>query len=257
LRHKQKAENPAARVKTMTNRTWIGGGNNKASNPHDWVDSIGLPGAPQRGDALTMPDGKTMNVSGNALAGAALMTLGNADINTRAGATLDLTTINHNISLGVDSTVNIHVNGTVNLTNFSESAQNLNISGGTIHFINDAEFNGPGFDESQTVLDSRLTGTATLSIFGGNHSGAALEVNGSVSHGLNFQFLQTNNSLTIDHPSKFHGLITTHFIPNDLDPQFGFVDFVGIPCDQREHSRRHIANVQRQEARGYDPCRHW
>ena len=92
-----------------------------------------------------MPDGKTMNVSGNALAGAALMTLGNADINTRAGATLDLTTINHNISLGVDSTVNIHVNGTVNLTNFSESAQNLNISGGTIHFFNDAEFNGPGF----------------------------------------------------------------------------------------------------------------
>jgi hypothetical protein len=118
----------------------------------------------------------------------------------------------------------------VNLTNFDEGTENLNISGGTIHFINGAEINGPGFTESKTILDSRLTGTATLSIFGGDHDGDALEVNGSVSHGLNFLFVGTEpeNSLKIDNPSKFHGLITTHFIPKDFDPLFGFVDFVGI-----------------------------
>jgi hypothetical protein len=38
----------------------------------------------------------------------------------------------------------------------------------------------------------------------------------------------SENSLTIDDPSKFRGLITTHFIPNDFDPQSGFVDFVGV-----------------------------
>jgi hypothetical protein len=207
----------------MTDRTWVGGSNNKASNPSDWSPT----GAPQPGDALTMPDGTTMNVRGNALAGDTLVTLGNADINTSAGAALDLTTRNNGVMI---STVNVHVDGTVNLTDFVEHAKNLTISGGTIHFINDADFNGPGFDGSKTILDGRLTGTATLAITGGNHNGSAVEVNGSVSHGLNFLFAGTlpDISLTIDNPSKFHGLITTHFIPNDLDPQFGFVDFVGI-----------------------------
>lgn len=57
-----------------------------------------------------------------------------------------------------------------------------------------------------------------------------MEVSDSVSHGLNFQFVgsMSENSRTIDDPSKFRGLITTHFIPNDFDPQSGFVNFVGV-----------------------------
>jgi hypothetical protein len=52
------------------------------------------------------------------------------------------------------------------------------------------------------------------------------------------------NSLTIDDPSKFRGLITTHFIPNDFDPQSGFVDFVGVHATG--------ANNRRQEYCGYN-----
>jgi hypothetical protein len=89
---------------------------------------------------------------------------------------------------------------------------------------------GAGFDVSETTLDGRLTGTATLSIESGDHNGSALEVSGSVSRGLNSLFVgsMSENSLKIDDTSKFRGLITAHFIPNDLDPQFGFVDCVGI-----------------------------
>jgi hypothetical protein len=48
----------------MTNRTWIGGGNDKASNPNDWSPT----GAPQPGDTLTISSG-TMYVSDDNLAG--------------------------------------------------------------------------------------------------------------------------------------------------------------------------------------------
>ena len=37
----------------MTDRTWLGGGNNNARNPNDWSPT----GAPQPGDILSMPNG--------------------------------------------------------------------------------------------------------------------------------------------------------------------------------------------------------
>ena len=36
----------------MAMLTWIGGGNNQASNPKDWVDQTGSHVAPKAGDAL-------------------------------------------------------------------------------------------------------------------------------------------------------------------------------------------------------------
>jgi hypothetical protein len=48
------------------NRTWVGGGNNEASNPNDWSPN----GAPQSGDSLTDGvSGSTINIEGNALKG--------------------------------------------------------------------------------------------------------------------------------------------------------------------------------------------
>jgi hypothetical protein len=47
----------------MANRTWIGGGNNKASNPKDWTPY----GTPQSGDIVIIDHG-TVNVSGSELA---------------------------------------------------------------------------------------------------------------------------------------------------------------------------------------------
>ena len=49
----------------MTDRTWIGGGNNDASDPNDWNPT----GVPLLGDSLLMPDGGTMNIIGNDLVG--------------------------------------------------------------------------------------------------------------------------------------------------------------------------------------------
>ena len=46
--------------------TWIGGGDNEASNPADWI----APTLPASGDELLFPaSGGTMNVTGNVLAG--------------------------------------------------------------------------------------------------------------------------------------------------------------------------------------------
>src|SRR6516164_6506153 len=62
---------------TPTTRAWIGGGNNQASNPNDWIDTnnFNLPGAPQPGDTLVLGTpahpaaSYTMNIQGNDLAG--------------------------------------------------------------------------------------------------------------------------------------------------------------------------------------------
>ena len=51
----------------MTDRTWLGGGNNHARNPNDWSPA----GAPQPGDTLSMLNG-TMNVRDDDLAGNAV-----------------------------------------------------------------------------------------------------------------------------------------------------------------------------------------
>jgi hypothetical protein len=51
----------------MTDRTWLGGGNNNARNPNDWSPT----GAPQSGDTLSMING-TMNVRDDDLAGNAV-----------------------------------------------------------------------------------------------------------------------------------------------------------------------------------------
>jgi hypothetical protein len=51
----------------MTDRTWLGGGNNHARNPYDWSPA----GAPQPGDTLSMLNG-TMNVRDDDLAGNAV-----------------------------------------------------------------------------------------------------------------------------------------------------------------------------------------
>jgi len=71
-----------------TTRTWIGGGNNKAANPHDWSPT----GAPQPGDTLQVSGAErfTINVRGDAL----------------AGDTLDISSNNFN-GAPVDTTVNL------------------------------------------------------------------------------------------------------------------------------------------------------
>ena len=63
------------RSNQTTTRMWIGGGDNQASNPHDWSDPNGLPGAPRPGDTLILNNG-TINISDNDLKGDTLTLAG-------------------------------------------------------------------------------------------------------------------------------------------------------------------------------------
>jgi hypothetical protein len=130
-----------------TQRTWIGGGNNKATNPNDWSPT----GDPQVGDSLMMTRG-TMNVSRNDLAGDSL-TVSGGDINTHGRTLLDL-----NLRGGV----NVHVDDTLLLT-VNQFAAHVNFSGGTIHFIG-----SNGFLAFSTEFDSKLVGHATIKLGGEN-----------------------------------------------------------------------------------------
>ena len=58
-------------------------------------------------------------------------------------------------------------------------------------------------------LRGNLTGPANIDISAGNHDGIAVEIDGSVAHGLTFNLNAGAplNSLQIDDPNKFHGLI--------------------------------------------------
>ena len=97
----------------MTNRTWLGGGNNKASNPQDWSPA----GAPPAGDALTLQSG-TMDISGNELRGDALLVTGSADIYTTDNAALNL-----EVDIPIlSSTVNVHADGTLKLINLTQDS---------------------------------------------------------------------------------------------------------------------------------------
>jgi hypothetical protein len=78
----------------MTNRTWIGGGNNQASNPKDWSPK----GAPHSGDALTMNSG-TMNVIHDDLAGDVLA-INSGTVNLTRGS-------NATIAANGDALINI------------------------------------------------------------------------------------------------------------------------------------------------------
>jgi hypothetical protein len=209
----------------MTNRTWIGGGNNNAKNPRDWSPK----GAPRPNDNLVMTHGD-MNVSGNALAGDTLSVdapfgAPPIDINTRAKAGLDL-------SVRGSGHVNVHVDGTVILTDLVQNAAHLKFSGGTIRFIGTSTFNGDGGSTGSTVFDdSNLVGSGTLRLLGGDHDGDAMEIDGSVGRGLTFELGggAPTMSLRIDDPGKFHGLIDLTPATSPPFPSlFGFVAFMGL-----------------------------
>jgi len=197
--------------------TWIGGGNNQASNPADWSSGT----APQPGDDLVMTQG-TMNVSAWDLAGDRL-SVSNAHINSQGFSILDLTT---------SGNVDVDVHGTVVLTHLEERGTHLQISGGNIWFIGSNVFGGNGGFQGTSLLDGNLVGWGTLHLTGGNHNGNAMEVKGSVSRGLTFEVGDRSaptESLRIDDPSNFHAgiVLAPDFQPLGLS-MFEFVAFMGL-----------------------------
>jgi len=193
--------------------SWVGGGNNLASNPADWSADV----APGPGEALTMTSG-TMNLIGDALSGDVLSVpaRGTVHIATDGQATL-------NLSAGPGAVVNIDIASGASLTlNAHMTSSYLNASGGTIAFIGDNAFSG-----FSTVLSDNLVGDATLGLTGGNANGEFMEINGSVGSGLTFVINAASApdaTLQIDHPDTFEGLIDLTAAPVGL----GHVAFMGI-----------------------------
>ena len=171
--------------------TWVGGGSNLASDPANWTPAA----APKPGDTLHIGSG-TIDVRGNALAGDTLSTLpfgGTVDIDAERAAKLDLV-------VGPNVTTNVDVHGAVTLNVSNTNQGRLNTSGGTIRFVGANALNG------SQVFDDRLTGNATLSLYGGQGEGDLTEVNGAVGRGLTLA-LTGISQLKIDQPAKFQAAI--------------------------------------------------
>ena len=187
----------------MTTRTWVGGGNNKASNPTDWSPA----GAPQPGDVLDMNAG-VINVKGNALAGDSL----NLDANG-AAYTID---VSSHTSLNWSAEYSDAV--TVNLAAHSKWVGGFG-SGPGDHVT----IAGPGQFENQhssvdgtAVIDASVIGTGTFTAFEAHsagklefmHSVAATQsvaISGYQLYGGEFGAVQ------VDDPAQYHAATTLGF----------------------------------------------
>jgi hypothetical protein len=164
-----------------TSLTWIGGGNNKASNPKDWSPDQ----KPVSGETLTMAVSGTMNIKGADLAGDTLTiggseptdtlnlnnaTIGNIGLNgfESTNITMNLTGAN-NVNFMLDSNIDAHgsldiiMRDNATLTgDFSLDRWNfdtIDINGGT--FINnnqDAMLSGG----STETLNCKIEGTGSF-----------------------------------------------------------------------------------------------
>jgi hypothetical protein len=190
----------------VTARTWIGGGNNQATNPNDWSPT----GAPEPGDSLTMTHG-VMDISGNDLAGDTLSLTGNdsKELDSRAAARLNLSTFGQ-------GDVDVHVHGTLRLNaqalGFFQS--HVGFSGGTIHFIGTSQFAG-----TTTIFDDNLVGSGTINVSHATNGGGGselMELKGAVAGGLTFNIESGGPPvrLQLDDPAKFHGTIN---LPPDFE----------------------------------------
>jgi hypothetical protein len=183
-------------------KTWLGGGNNAASNPNDWTPT----GAPLPGEQLDIESG-TINIAGNALAGDALtlaysgVTGSVVNINTSDNATLDL-------AGGLSRAVSVSVNvaGQLNLTDslVYTAAGTLRFIGGSINVVGTNTFEGVTFD-------SNLTGNGTIDANHGGDGGVfgPTVFNGSVGSGVTvaLEAFGPPEFVQIDHPSSFNGKI--------------------------------------------------
>jgi hypothetical protein len=228
----------------MTARTWIGGGNNKASNAHDWSPT----GAPAPGDTLSIGGGTMdirgfvlgspniggLNVTGtttfnvtNALIGSEIEINGSytdqtqVDINIRGIAGLRFAT---NPGPGDNATATVHLVGnSVWIGSFSAGSHfgdgGVTVTGGPrATFINVgtsiAQYTGGSSD-----VEVDVAGTGRFEVT----AGATLEFGKSVGAGQTVEVKRTATSgtLKIDRPSEFRGLV-------QLDDAGGAIDLVGL-----------------------------
>jgi len=208
----------------MTARTWLGGGNNLASNPLDWSPN----GAPHAGDTLTVQgtSAYTVNIQGNALAGDTLtVTDQNTTINLSNNAVAAIRTF-------YDPVINIA--GTVHMSLDDENSQDTVNLAANAHWV--GGFNviyqtgitvngGPGasfINNMNSQFGSSACGTFTVPVAGTGSMSAThfstLEFKASVGSGQTIAV--QSSTVKVDDPHAYAAL--THLQGE------GSIDLVGL-----------------------------
>ena len=189
--------------------TWIGGGNNLASNFADWSPAT----LPIAGDTLVM-DGGTMNVVGNVLAGDTVQL---ADYFQNSALPANTFNLSGNVAMNVAGGYPGDGTTTINLangsdwtgsfsTNYSDSGLTIQATGGgTGEFSNVASVDG---SETNVIINANIVGTGTISVEPSGESGT-LEFMHGVSSGQTVELLdegryQAPGFIKIDDPADYH-----------------------------------------------------
>ena len=243
----------------MTKRTWVGGGNNNASNANDWSPY----GAPQPGDALDMQGG-VMNIRGNALRGDTLVigtqystfttTTATLNLSNHGSASLKFPIIsNEKVTVNVQGLDALHVEtdgpGTreliVNLANnsaligdFRMSFASVAVNGGNgTLLVNNGVTSFGGVDAKINTsvqgfgkfIDGTAQSRAGLLEFGGSVSqGQEVQVRGDPARGV-------ISHVTIDHPDEFKGAVSVG--------AYGEVDLKGLASADSYQLKNDILSV--------------
>ena len=239
----------------MSTLTWVGGGNNDANNAQDWSPAQ----TPASGDTLVMPDGGTMNVTNNDLAGNTLQvgTVGTSSATTTSDLNLSGSanvSINQPLVLnGGNFVTNIDSTGGNTLTMDAPTGSaplnvrdfNVDITSGslrgslatdysTVSISGDGNLNNVDstFAATSAVINTDVVGSGSIDVtalptFGGIVAPGSLELGGKVGGGETVAVGHTTQSVAlqwdtvkIDDPKDFHGSVV-------MQPR-AEVDLVGL-----------------------------
>lgn len=216
-----------------TIRTWIGGGDNRASDPNHWVDSNNQPGGPQPGDTLIMNTG-TINISHRDLAGDTLTLIGSqntinldkADLKLQGsteqqqGVNFTLNARGHNDSLEMISQsgtgLGILTFATINLADHTHLLMKGNLQFASGYFID----GGPGSEiinqgsitsgrRGSHTISTNIAGHGSITLNGATSESSNYDINGKVGVGQTFELVPAlqQTTLIIEQPGTFHGLL--------------------------------------------------
>jgi hypothetical protein len=216
---------------TTTQRMWIGGGNDNASNPNDWSPA----GPLQPGETLIdrIP-GSTINISDNVLRGDTLSIMtGLVTLNLSRHAQVDLSLSTIAASAFVNITGNATLNVTapvpgfpgpgtsVNLADHANLFGSFDLSGRTGMSVSGAEgakYHNNGTDtvsDAFLSLDTDVVGSGQFVTTPGFYP-SGLRFGGYVSAGQSVDiggitpFSGSVSRLQIDDPTQFHGTVDLH-----------------------------------------------
>jgi len=224
----------------MTDRTWIGGGNNNANRANHWSPD----GVPQPGDTLEMQAG-TMNIRGDDLAGDTLVI--NKPTTETAPTTLNLSrhavvSLSESPFLFDSVTVNVKGSDTLNVqTSFGGQftvnlADHASLSGGFKMAFSSATISGGDgsrylnngasvLEGSPVIFDTNVGGNGSFTVQSAQSRAGQLEFGGSVSHGQDVEVAGDStrgigSQVKLDHPDAFKGSVGLGV--------YGEVDLVGL-----------------------------